>query len=135
MSDVKKYGCCTFCDAEVYEIKTYFPEGPLQGFPRKTGRPLPSAWRIDYVLTDGSSTTLTSCETCVPKMTDAANFPAIWAKVVRSFMFEEQPEVRAALPANQRTVAEQEHILNELTVLSQNLPVGVLSSMRRTDAA
>ena len=133
MSDVKKYGCCTLCDTEVYEIKTYFPEGPLHGFPRKTGRPLPSAWRIDYVLADGSHASLTSCESCLANMKDPANFPSLWAKVMRSFLFEEYPEVRAALPANARTIAEQEHIFNELTTLSQKVPIGVISSTRWID--
>lgn len=133
MSDVKKTGSCTLCDAEVYEIKTYFPEGPLYGFPRSIGKPLPNAWRVDFALTDGSHCSLTCCESCLPFMTDPANIGAIWAKVIRTFMFEEQPEVRAALPATARTAQEQERVLTELTTLSHNIPIGVLSSVRLSE--
>jgi hypothetical protein len=38
---VKKPGCCTLCDKEVYEIKTRWTKGILEGEPRKVGdRPM-----------------------------------------------------------------------------------------------
>lgn len=124
---VKKTGCCTLCDTEVYEVITYFPEGPLYRFPRKIGKPLPSKVSIDYVLADGSHSTLTSCTSCASQMIDPANFPAIWRKVVRTFMFEEQDDVRAALPAPQRSQAEKARILADITALANNPPLGVIS--------
>jgi len=134
MSDVKKTGCCTLCDAEVYEIISYFPDGPLLGFPRKIGKALPNAYTVDYILTEGSIASLTCCESCRADMINEAFFPAIWAKVMRSFMFEEQPDVRASLPAPPRNVVEQDHILAELVKLSDNKPIGVMAVHRIADA-
>ena len=124
--DVKKTGCCTLCDTEVHEVKTYFPEGPLYRFPRKIGKPLPSKVSIEYVLSDGSRATLTSCTACESAMLDPANFPSIWRKVIRTFMFEEQDDVRVCLPAPQRTPADKARILVDIAALANNPPLGVI---------
>lgn len=133
MSDVKKIGSCTLCDAEVYEIKTVFSEGPMLGFPRNVGKALPNAYTVNYVLTDGSLASLTCCESCRADMLNEEFFPAIWAKVMRSFILEEDDEVRKYLPAPVRTSEEKAHILNELVTLSNNVPVGVLAVHRISD--
>lgn len=127
MNDVKRAGCCTRCDTEVFEVKTRFLEGPLAGFPRQLGKHSEQAYRIDYALTDGSICTLTACEACREWMSDPANLPAIWQKVLRTFVFEERADVRAALPARPRTPAEQQHIQTELIKLSHNPPIGVIA--------
>lgn len=127
MNDVKKAGCCTLCDAEVYEVRSYFPmDSVLAGFPRQIGRPLPTARKISYALRDGSHADLTSCGACEGDMRDPARFPAIWQKVLRTFLFEERDDVRALLPAPARTPAEQERIHNELQILANNPMIAVI---------
>jgi hypothetical protein len=127
MSDTKKAGCCTLCDNEVYEVRSYFPmESILAGFPRKLGKPLPSARKVSYALRDGSHCDLTCCETCEPAMRDPAQFPALWQKVLRTFLFEERDDVRALLPAPVRTPTESAHIQKELQALSNNQPIAVI---------
>ena len=130
---VKRAGCCTWCDEEVYEIITRFPEGPLSGYPRKIGKPLDSARRISYALVDGSRADLTCCAGCEFEMTQPVNMPIIWQKVIRSFMFEEQPDVRAALPAAPRTPAQTEIVLREIERQITNYPIAVICTTSLTE--
>ncbi len=127
MSDVKKAGCCTWCDAEVYEVPVYFPnDSVLAGFPRKIGKAMPIARKITYALRDGSVCDLTSCDACEPNMRDPANFPVFWQKVIRTFLFEERDDVRALLPAPVRTLDDKERILNDINTIANNPPLAVI---------
>lgn len=133
--DVKHAGCCSRCNVEIREVTTRFPEGPLHGWPRGIGAPLENSWRIEYVLLDGTRATVSCCENCKSWMCDPANFSEMWQKVIRTFLFEERDDVRAALPCAPRTAEQRSAALAGILKIQQSPPIGVIAIVRHQSAA
>lgn len=126
-TEPKRVGCCSWCDAEVYEVVTRYGEGPLAGFPRQLKGPLPGAHQVHYVLVDGSRCALTSCAACLGSITDPANLPSLWERVIVTFVFEERDDVRTAMPSPPRTAEQKQANQAGILRLMTNPPLGVLA--------
>jgi hypothetical protein len=132
MSDIKKLGCCTLCDEEVFEITRRAPrDGPFSREPIAVGRPLPGSRRDSLVLTNGSTVDLTFCESCKPT---AENLPVIWKKCRASLAREGKNDYRERytkeLDSGNMTQLDlcQQWITGKFQLdLAKTIPLGVLS--------
>lgn len=100
----------------------------MDRFPRKIGRPLEIAQRIEYALADGTVMRLTSCDQCLPAMQDLNSFPAIWEKVVRSWAFEQREDVRKLIGVSPMTPEQQTSIGKFMDAQLTNHMLGVIAS-------
>ena len=84
MTNVKRPGCCTLCDAEVFEVVRRNPEtrAPIQ-----VGRPLETAMRVTFLLQSGSQMDLTFCRACTDKLAPH-DYAGIWKRVLASWIAE-----------------------------------------------
>ena len=82
----KVLGCCTICDAEVFEIELRNPDTRV---PTKVGKPHADAMRTDFRMMDGTLMSLTFCAKCAADL-EPAKFPAIWARVKASWLAEKK---------------------------------------------
>lgn len=92
---MKKPGCCTLCEKEVFEVKQRFTEAPLERWPRFVGRPAEEAMRLTFTLSDGSEADITFCRECAKTAHD--RFDEIWRICTDAAWFEN--ENRAAFGA------------------------------------
>jgi len=118
--DMKMPGCCTLCDAPLFEIIKVHAEGYLKGLPETFGAPSKNAWRVTFVTMNGTRTDMTFCEDCLPKIDD--NMSKIHNKVVRAFIFE-----RGHPRSDQKT--HDESMMRSIN----NSILGVLSKERWVD--
>jgi hypothetical protein len=125
---VKKPGCCTLCDKEVYEIKTRWTKGILEGEPRKVGRPTDDVRKLDYTLSDGTVMSLTFCRTCETEAKKPENFPRIWQIVLEAFERELSPEFISAIGNQPRTEVQQNHVNDFVSGLANRSIIGALSA-------
>lgn len=80
----KLTGCCSKCDAEVFEITERFPETRA---PKRVGKPFENAVRATFVLMNGSKMDLTFCAACMDELTPA-DYGALWQRVMVSWAHE-----------------------------------------------
>lgn len=82
----KLAGCCSKCDAEVFEVSVRDPETRE---PKRAGlgSPLENAVRATFVLMNGSRMDLTFCAACMDELTPA-DYAALWRRVVVSWVHE-----------------------------------------------
>lgn len=99
-------GCCSLCDKEVYEILKRFPNRE----PREIGKKLDAVQKT-YILTNGNHFTLTYCKDCDPGPKD---FPALWRKVLNTFVREQSDEFRKMLDQPPITDDRHKGWMNEL---------------------
>ncbi len=92
-------GCCSMCDKEVYEVVTRFPNRE----PRALGRELDVVKR-NYILSGGNHISLTFCSDCKPEPKD---LPALWRKVMKTFIYEQSDEFRAMI--DQPPITDNHH--------------------------
>jgi hypothetical protein len=78
---VKRAGCCTRCDREIYEVRDTFAEGPLAGHPRRLGPMLDHGCQVTFQLADGALADVACCVDCANALTPA-DYQAIWDRVV-----------------------------------------------------
>ncbi len=97
-SRIKRVGCCTLCDKPVFEVKETFTKPPMVGWPRRLGKPNEDAFRVDYIMLDGSHIHLTFCADCLEQAKRPETYPVLWDSVLKSFLWEAEPEVRRILP-------------------------------------
>lgn len=129
----KRAGCCTVCERPVFDIVSSYTQAPLVGFPRKLGSPNDSAYRVEYALSDGSSTYLTFCDECLPAAMAAEMFPILWEKCIATFVFEMRDDVRAAQPASPYTARQRAAVEADLQRLSGMSLVGVIAQQKWAD--
>lgn len=130
---VKRLGSCSICDKEIYEITLRYTTPPLERIPRKLGKPTNDAWKVEFVLRDGSTMSLSFCEDCKKKLTEA-QYPALWKKVMESWIFEMRDDVRKVLPTKPLTDKERAHIEKWLESQTDNGMLGVISSIKLQEA-
>ena len=76
----KRNGCCSKCDAEVFEIKTR----DADGLPKQTGAPLDNGVRANFLMVNGSTMDLTFCKTCFDSLAPSDYLP-LWHRVLLSW--------------------------------------------------
>lgn len=79
-NEFKIPGCCTWCDAEVFEVLQRNPETRA---PIRIGAPLDTAYRVHYRVSDGSMCSLAFCENCVTNH-QYGRLGEVWEKCQRS---------------------------------------------------
>lgn len=82
MSFLKRPGCCSACDAEVFDVRTRDKETRA---PVALGAPLDNAVRATFVLFMGSQMSLTLCSDCAAALTPA-DFPILWQRVMAGWI-------------------------------------------------
>lgn len=93
----KIIGHCTCCDAACYEVISQFPEGhALAGRPRKIWHILPATRRVEFLLSDSSTMTLTFCGNCADELSPQ-DYPKIMSRLLVSWAEEVSDGYRAAL--------------------------------------
>jgi len=125
---VKKTGCCTMCDKEVFEIvQRYAQDSPIKKEPMKIGKPYPEAVLKVFVLMDGSTMDLTFCDQCDPEPKD---FPVIWKKVLKSWARELDPDHRRLLKLSPLQGEKLKQATIWFESMKFNLPMGIISSRK-----
>ena len=61
---MKRLGCCTLCDREVFEVVRRYTEGEVAGWPKQVGAPHAEARRVWLVFADGTIGAATLCGEC-----------------------------------------------------------------------
>ena len=128
----KKLGCCSVCDAEIYEIKLRYTQPPLERVPRQLGKPLDKAWKVEFVLQDGSTMSLSFCEDCKNKLNET-QFPSLWNRVLESWIFEMRNDVRKVLPAKPLTQPQRENMQKWFANQVNNGMVGIIATTSLRD--
>lgn len=86
MSEYKIIGCCTVCDKQCFEVTAMYREGErFPGEPKQLGAPLEGSVRINFMLIDGTKTSLTFCADCANAPME---YSEIWQKNMRSWIRE-----------------------------------------------
>lgn len=91
---LKKPGCCTSCGTDIYEVRDYWTEGPFTGEPRRVGRMKDNGTQLVFRLSDGSEADISCCLDCAGTVT-AADYPAIWRRVIDRELFQSQAAHRS----------------------------------------
>ncbi|KPK68171.1 hypothetical protein AMJ82_08905 [candidate division TA06 bacterium SM23_40] len=123
----KKIGCCTLCGKEVFEILSRYPQDhPLAGEPRKLGKPLESARRVDLVLIGGSTASVTVCSSC--EVSDKT-LPRLW-KICSDASGQEitEPDRRAAKGIRQLKEEQYHAVVASAIRIAADLPISILSN-------
>ena len=128
----KKLGCCTVCDKEIYEISLRYTQPPLERFPRKLGIPKEDAWKVEFILRDGSTMSLSFCEACKNNLT-TGQFPSLWNRVLESWVFEMRDDVRKVLPVKPLTPTQKESMQKWFETQVGNGMLGILASVPLKD--
>ena len=118
---MKKAGCCTLCDAEVYEAVTRHTSGPYEGNIRDVGPALENMRKLTFVLTDGTTCQMTFCAECEPT---PENMPLIWKRVLEATMYEETNKFKIGIRF--RSPEHQDRIDAFHRKLVTTVPLGVL---------
>ena len=119
---MKKTGCCTLCDAEVYEVIDRHPAGhPYEGNPRTLGPALKNMRKLTFALADGTTCQMTFCTECKPT---PENMPDIWKKVLEATMYEEVN--KTAIWIGYRSLTHQALVDRHHRKLVDAVPLGVL---------
>lgn len=109
----KKLGCCLACGQEVYQVLSYYTEGPLEGHPNRVGPMLATGCQVEFFLSDGSTADVAFCRDCAGQLRPADYWPAwvaCWKRAQLAF------EIDGRRPAEQRL---------RLLPMLQVWPVGV----------
>ncbi len=120
---MKRLGCCTLCDKEVFEIKERFTGGDVDGLAKTLGRPYEEARRITLVLIDGKHMALTFCGDCevMPE-----TLPEIHRKARLAWAFEATNATREQLKGEPLDLAGQWRYGAHQILQTNIIPIGVL---------
>lgn len=99
---MKRPGHCTICETPVREIVSKHTKGKLKGEPIRFGPWLENAWRVTYLLSDGSTCDITFCDEHLD-----ADPAEIWGAVKERFLWEEE-NIAAERTAVQQNAVEKE---------------------------
>ena len=124
----KKMGCCSLCDALLFEVAERWVGGPLDGEVRKFGVPLDGAKRATVVLRSGVRTDYSLCAEC---NVTHENMPLVWRRALAAMAVEMSVEWRTKqAEARGRGLnfppEQQEMCRKMLKDLTNDPPVGVL---------
>lgn len=120
----KKLGCCSMCDAEVFEARTrYPPDHSLSKEIRQVGKCLDGAKRMTFVLANGSQTDFTFCNSCNPQ---PRHLPDLWKKTMAAMALQSDPAHRVAIGAGQLNSSQLAEMKRGLLKLANTPPLGVL---------
>lgn len=78
---LKRNGCCSKCDCEVFEIVTRNPETRE---PLRVGAPLDNAMRAEFIMVNGSIMDLTFCRDCLETLAPSDYLP-LWLRIMKSW--------------------------------------------------
>lgn len=125
---MKRYGCCTLCDEEVFKAHSHWPrEHPyLAGHMKRSEGTKTNAMRVTLALLDGSTTDITFCRDCLPSI--PANMDKVWRKVSERHALGTDPRFREAM--GHAPFADERHenaLLEEARHMVHNRPLGVLA--------
>lgn len=84
---MKTIGCCSLCDAEVFDIAR---RDPLTQRPLAVGPPHDDAQRATFVLKNGHQMDLTLCSNCLETLMPE-NFATLWRGVMDGWLSESGP--------------------------------------------
>ena len=123
-------GCCTLCDKELVDVLSRWVEGhPYAGEPRDIGKWHDGAMRLDFVLSGGSTTTLTFCEDCAGEA--ESRLPEIWRKCLAGLAFEVEHYVAIGHPPMEDVHRRNVDASN--MKLAGEIPLGVTSRQKWRD--
>lgn len=81
-------GCCTVCDELCFEVKARWePHERNPGEPKRLGKPLDGATKIQCLLYGGSMATFLVCAKCAGRFNPGV-FVDLWRKSLRSYARE-----------------------------------------------
>ena len=117
MSPHKIGGCCSLCDTPVYDIRQRWDEGEKRaGEPKVFGPPNPDATRIEFLLFNGTRTSMTFCGECAKALTPE-HYTTLWNKNLNGYLREQngnpekfRDEFRNGLLCELYRVNVKEHI-------------------------
>ena len=118
MPDRKLIGCCTVCDAPIFEVASRHTEGPYKGEIKQLGQPLPGARRLTMVRISGSTSYLSMCKDCE---VTPENLPMLNKKEVAAMVYE-----RNVAKDTMEQAAWREKILR---LFEFDIPLGVLGEV------
>lgn len=129
-------GCCTLCDKEVFEVITRWPrdenrqiQHPYVGEPRRLGVAHEDAWRLQFLLSGGSTMDLTFCGRCADEV--ESNMPEIWRRCLGALGYEIEHDLAIGVAPSSAT-----HRFNRMAFhvkLASEVPLGVLSRWKWKD--
>ena len=114
----KVAGSCTLCGKMTFDVLRQNADGT----PIRLGKPLDTAWRLHFVLADGSTMSLTFCEPCARDLAPI-HYPLIWQNVLEAFRHEIE-----LLEA--RDPERHEARVRAASRLAANVPLGVIATER-----
>ena len=106
---MKRPGHCTLCESPVREIVSKHTKGKLKGEVIQFGPWLENAWRLTYLMSDGSTADITFCEEHLD-----GDFEEIRKVYTERFLWEEDKEIRALKGNPERTAVQQHAVEKEL---------------------
>ena len=104
---MKRPGCCTLCETPVREVVSKHTKGKLKGEAEQFGPWLMNAWRLTYLMSDGSTADITFCDEHLE-----GDFDEIWQICKDRFLWEEENLV--PLKTTPRTAVQQDKVEKEL---------------------
>ena len=81
MSAPKVAGCCSKCDAEVFDVKR---RDPATQMPLQLGPAHENAVRVTFVLMNGSTMDITFCADCADGLTPS-DYAPLWGRVMAAW--------------------------------------------------
>lgn len=106
---MKRPGHCTLCETPVREIVSKHTKGKLKGEPIQFGPWKENAWRVTYLMSDGSTADITFCGEHLD-----GDFEEIRKIYTERFLWEEDEEIRILRGNIDRTAVQQSVVEKEL---------------------
>lgn len=127
---MKRLGCCTLCDKEVWDVTARFVDSELSGRPRSVSQPHESARRVWLLFANGNHGYVTLCDDC---QATHETLPEIHAQIRRAWAFEGTNGKREQ--AGEKPLTERQQWIQGAWQLGEvdNIPIGVLCEERWTD--
>jgi len=116
--EIKKLGCCTVCDVEIFEVVSRHIDGPYKGEAKQLGRSLPGARRVTIVRASGNQSNWSLCSDCELHPLD---FPRLNRKEVAAMVKERNTAMD--------TPRQMEAREKMLSLFEFDVPVGVLGEI------
>ncbi len=106
---MKRPGCCTLCEIPVREVVSKHTTGKLKGEAIQFGPWLENAWRVTYLMSDGSTADITFCEGHLD-----GDCEEIRKSYTERFLWEEENRSLICPAAPPRTAVQQHAVEKEL---------------------
>jgi hypothetical protein len=116
--ELKRLGCCTVCDVEIFDVTVRWTEGPYKGEAKQLGRPKLGARRLTLVRASGSQSNWSLCKDCEVHPLD---FPRLNRKELAAMAKERN--VARDTPAQMKIREKM------LRLFEFDVPIGVLGEV------